>query len=86
MKTIDVLTTSIPRLMTSRSIGQFLDAFEDRDDYRLRWLFHLDQFPYLEAAWDESLRDALTMIPRFDDALVMASRSNVGFGGSVPAS
>jgi len=79
----DVMTTSIPRLMTVENMTQFLSAMQDRDSYHLRWLYHLDQYDKLEHNFDENLKQAKQMAKQFDEAHIFSSRKNLGFGGSV---
>jgi len=81
---IDVGTTSTPVLLTERCIPSFLKHFTDRSEYRLRWIYHLDQYPLpgLEQFWEENLQQAVRVSKLFDDALLMASRVNQSYGTS----
>jgi len=82
---IDIATMAVPRLLTERCVSSFLSHFSDKADYRLRWIFHLDQYPYpgLEVNWEENMKQAITMSNVFDDALIMGSRVNQSYGESV---
>jgi len=82
-KKIDIASPSLPRLMTFRNVSGLLSCIEDRDDFHIRWLFHLDQYPGLEEDWEASLIDACKAVPLFDDALLFASKTNVGYGGVI---
>ena len=75
----------MPRLLTEKCIGSFLDHFTDRKDYNLRWIFHLDQYPVpgLEMNWEENMRQAVAMSGLFDTALLMGNQTNQSYGGSV---
>ena len=79
----DVITTAIPMLMTEKNISGFLDSMEDRDDFYLRWLFHLDQYEGLELDWESNLVEAGRMSQQFDESLLIASRINCGMGTSI---
>lgn len=83
-KWLDVGTTAIPRLTLERCLGSFLD-FIDPCGYKLRWIFHLDQYPEpgLERYWQDTLNQALRLAPRFDSAVIMASTTNQSWGVSV---
>ena len=82
---IDVATTSTPVLLTEQCIHSFLVHFRDRFDYRIRWVYHLDQYPLpgLEKNWEENLKMAVKLKSWFDDALIMASDTNQSYGMSV---
>ncbi len=82
---IDIGTLSIARLMVTEGMTSFLDHFEDRADFRLRWIYHLDTYPWegLESHFTATLAQAGEMAQHFDDALVMASWGHSGFGGSL---
>ena len=82
-RVLDVATTSIPMLMTYDNISSFLNAIEDRDDFYLRWLYHLDQYKGLESDWEDTMMQAVKVSEKFDEALLFATRQNIGFGGSV---
>lgn len=76
-----VCTTAIPRLLVERCIGSFLDCMEDRADFRLNWLVHLDHYPKLEEYHAETLQQIRNIAPRFDTNLfVFQPKKNVGFG------
>ena len=80
---VDVCTTSIPRLLTSYTMPQFLGRMEDRGDFRLRWFFHLDNLPDLDRYWAGSLAQAQSVAPLFDEAVLIARTANLGYGGSI---
>lgn len=81
-KWIDVGTTAIPRLLTERCIGSFLDRFEDRNDYRLRWIFHLTRYyvPNFDKFWAENLKMAVDLSERFDDVVILGNRKWTSYG------
>ncbi len=81
---IDIGTLAIARKLVKQGMESFLDCMTDRDDFRLRWIFHLDTYPFpgLEQYFDETLQQAIEVSHLFDDALIFASRSHQGFGGS----
>jgi len=70
--------------LVKQGMESFLDCMTDRDQFRLRWIFHLDTYPFpgLEQYFDETLHQATDVSHLFDDALIFASRSHQGFGGS----
>lgn len=80
---LDVGTTALPRLLTVRGIGSFLDRFSDRHKYCLRWIFHLDYMDFLRDNWIDNLAQATALSVRFNDALILVSTTNQGFGGSM---
>jgi len=77
---VDVVTLSIPRLVTERCIGSFLEHWTDRDDYFVRWIFHQDQYPGLEDKWEDNWQAALRVSRRFDESQMQAKNTNVGLG------
>jgi len=77
---IDVCTMAIPRLSVERCLGSMLDCMQDRDDFRLRWLCHLDQYDGLEEHVEDTLRQMVGLCALFDDATILASKTNQGFG------
>lgn len=81
---VDVGTMCVARLSLKDCLGSCLDQMEDRQNYNLRWLFHLDQYglPGLEGNWAQQLKDAIELSERFDDCVLMAHRSHQGYGGS----
>jgi hypothetical protein len=81
-KWIDVGTTVIPRNLTERGIGSFLSCM-DRGNYKLRWVVHLDHVPGMEQNRDENLQQITELAKQFDDAVIMESTENQGFGRAV---
>ncbi len=82
---IDVATTSMPRGVTALCMASFLRAFVDRHSFRLRWLFHMCQnpFPGAECMWASTMAEAVDVASWFDDAILIAHRSNVSYGSAV---
>ncbi len=81
-KWVDVGTTIIPRSLTEKGIGSFMDCM-DHTGYRLRWVVHLDSVPGLEHHWDENVRQIEQLSHRFDEVVVMKSHENQGYGVAV---
>lgn len=81
---IDIGTLAIARKLVKQGMESFLSCMTDRDEFRLRWIFHLDTYPFpgLEQYFDETLHQAIEVSHLFDDAVIIASRSHQGFGGS----
>ena len=75
---IDICTTSTPVLLTEQCIHSLLVRMVDRFDFKLRWIVHLDQYPLpgLEKYWNENLQQIIKLSAWFDDAIIMASRTN----------
>ena len=80
---LDVGTLAIARLCLKDCIPSFIEHFEDRNDFRLRWICHLDQFGGggLEPLWEEQLAQILEASKLFDDFVLIANRTHVGYGG-----
>jgi len=77
---VDVVSLAIPRLLTERCIDSFLTSWADRDQYHVRWIFHLDQYKGLEGNYTENMEMAARLAPRFDDAILLSTKTNVGYG------
>ncbi len=82
---IDVVTTATPRTLTSLGMLSFLRKFDDRGDFRLRWIFYLVQHPNpgLEQLWEPTMNQAVTASGWFDDAIIMGLRSHSCYGKTV---
>ena len=83
MLTLDVCTTAIPRCLVERCLGSFLDRMQDRGEYQLRWLCHLDQYPGLHGLRDETLQQIEAMRKRFDGGTLLTAETQRGFGAAV---
>ncbi len=82
---VDIGTTAIPRLLTEKCIGSFLDKFQDRADYRLRWIFHLTRYyvPNFDKDWAANLKQATDLSERFDDVVILGNRKWTSYGRAV---
>ncbi len=82
---LDVGTLCIARLCLERCIPSFIEHLADRDDYRLRWICHLDQFGGggLEPLWQKQLDQIVKASEMFDAFVLIANRSHVGYGGGL---
>ena len=82
---IDVGTTTVARGALKVCIPTFLDHLADRADYRLRWICHLDQYGPggQEDQWATEIDDILTVSHQFDDLVLIANRTHVGYGGGL---
>jgi hypothetical protein len=67
-----------------KCVGSFLDHLSDRDDYRLRWICHLDQYGLggLEDLWPKQVEQIMETSLRFDDFVLILQHSHVGYGGA----
>lgn len=81
---LDIGTMCIPRLCLDASIRSFFEHWQDRDRFRVRWIFHLDQYglPGLEQYWREQVEQAVELTELFDDVVLMATTRNRGYGDS----
>ncbi len=81
---VDVGTMVVARLAVGRCIPSFVEHVSDRDQFRLRWICHLDQYglPGLEHLWEQQLQEIVTVAKLFDDCTIIANRSHVGYGGA----
>lgn len=81
---IDIGTLAIARKLVTQGMESFLENLVDRDDFRLRWIFHLDTYPFpgLEAYFAETWSQADAAQSWFDASQARYSRSHKGFGGS----
>lgn len=82
-KKLDIVTTAIPRPLLRAAITSFLTTFIHSNDYDLRWLFHLDQYPGLEEFQGSVFAEAAELSTLFDEAVLIRSNTNVGFIESV---
>lgn len=82
---IDVCTTAIPRATTAECIGSFLQAWSDRKDFYVRWLFHLDRWitDELDRFIAPTVQQAIDVSPLFDEATIEVQTVNRGYGWSV---
>jgi len=81
---LDVGTMAIARETLGRCIRSFLDHLSDRNDYRLRWICHLDQNGTggMEDRWVSQLNEIVEASSLFDDFVLIANQTHVGYGGS----
>ena len=86
---IDVLSSGIPRNTTEISVLSFLRYFQDRSDFKLRWVFHLDRtpphLPEYADYYDENLALAKKLAKLFDSSIIIEETENQLYGGSVYA-
>jgi len=82
---LDIGTLAIARMSIGDCIPAFLHHMEDREELRLRWICHLDQYGAggLETLWKEQAAEILKISDMFDDFLLIATRSHVGYGGGL---
>lgn len=80
---IDVLTQSIARGLTRPCIESLLAACEDRQDFRLRWVCHLDAHPKLADLYGQEVSQIRLVAREFDDSVIILSSTHKGFGPSL---
>lgn len=79
MRHIDIVTTAIPRPLLRPAIMSFMRSFIGSRHYRIRWLFHLDQYPGLEDQQNSVMREAVELSDLFAESILIKSHENVGF-------
>ena len=81
---LDVGTMCIARLCLGKCISSFLEHLKDRDNFRLRWICHLDQHGPggMEEQWAAQLTEIVEVSKLFDDFVLIANKTHVGYGGS----
>lgn len=78
MHGIDIVTTAIPRApLLKLAIESFMRKFKGRTAYRVRWLFHLDQYPGLDQG--DTIEAAARLSGLFDESILIRSQHNIGF-------
>ena len=81
--TVNVATMDIPRGLLVTCIPSFLDAFEDRDDFNLRWVCRLDRVENLDSLWDAECEHIEEVSQSFDDCIIQYEAMPGGFGRGV---
>jgi hypothetical protein len=83
--TIDLATTALPRMVTEMCIGSVLRCWEDRQDFRIRWIFHLTRYPtpQLDPYWKNNIDVACKMAEQMEEFVLLAPRENVCYGQAV---
>jgi hypothetical protein len=85
---IDLVSCALPRATAKVGLGSLLDCWEDRDDFRVRLVYHLDElredligtYPNEIVA---STAQAVEIGNRCNDFLFVTKNWNVGYGGSI---
>lgn len=77
---INICSTAIPRLTTRECVVRLMDHWRDRPNWRVRWIWHLDQYPGLERHWEQNVQEAAQLVPYFEEVDLLASSLNVGYG------
>lgn len=82
---IDLVTMDIPRGLLRDCLPSFLQAWKDRSQYKIRWLYHLD-LPMNERFEDRYITEvyaAYGLLPEFEDIVACFPTEPQGFGRTV---
>tara|TARA_Y100000310_G_scaffold6676_1_gene7494 strand:- start:3079 stop:3855 length:777 start_codon:yes stop_codon:yes gene_type:complete len=89
-KRIDLGVMVLPRKCSYKCLSSLLDQWEDRDQFCVRLIVHLDCLPPLDGAtakhidfWHDEFQGLVSISKRFDDSVIMGSTTNRGYGGSL---
>ncbi len=82
---IDVATPALPRMLTESCIGSFLDKWEDRADFHVRWIFHLGLYHEADfnKQWQANCDMARRVADRFDESVLLLNNFWTPYGVAV---
>ena len=79
---LNVCTLALPRLLVGRCLRSFLRCLEDRDQYRLHWICHLDQRDGQAEQYESTADQIRDLMPRFDGSTLVEPGYQRGFGAA----